>query len=251
METYPEPLRREEFRTNFLACNVFLVEMACQWPVEKPDLELQYNQLSAGEIDDIPERPGSIEEQLEEISPMRRDFTKELRATIHRSKKKIVLERPPVPFLNVEYFNAELMEALRLLGVDAAVALCKHQQQRLATSMVQRDCALVKLITQQLSSGARLFAFRGIAHEPWLCRLLSLHGVRPNSIRFAEEPSLQERLVRPLTIGEQIREADVLRHLYVVLNQRKDEYQEIMTLEKEAQAKSEEEIRTQLAKHVS
>jgi hypothetical protein len=191
--------------------------MAKPWLSEDPDLESHYNQLSRGEIEDIPEKPppGSIEDQLEILPPEKRDFT------------------------------AELVDALRLRGVDDAVALCKQQQQRFATSMVQRDCAFARLIMTQLSSGAKLFTFRGAAHEPWLCRLLDLEGVRARLLRFAE-PSLQERLVAPLTIGATISEADVLRHLYWVLNLRKDDYEEMMALGKRAEATSECDIRSYL-----
>lgn len=219
--------------------------MAEQWVLEEPDLELQYNRLSAGEIDHIERKAQGEIEQLLGLSEG--DFTKELHAAIRLSKKKVVLEKSPVPYLDAGRFDKELLDALELKGVEETIVLCKHQRQRLATSMVQRDCALVELIDDQLRSGAKLFTFRGGAHEPWLRRLLGLRNVPVRCLRFGE-PSLPERLVSSLTIGEQIQDVDILYYLYMILNSRKGDYEELMTLEKRARVKNEAELRSYLAK---
>ncbi len=249
-ETYPDPLRTDEFQMGFHECDIFLVEMAKQWVLEEPTLESQYNQLSGGEIDEIAcNAPRSLEQQLETLQPRRCDFTTELKAAIHRSKKRIVLERIPVPRLEVEQFKDQLVTELHRRGMDAAVAKSRLQQQEMATSMVQRDSAIVELIDQYLKSGAKIFAFRGAAHEAWLCYLLDLRKILFKPLRFTAASS-GERLVSELTMGRQVQDIEVLRNLYTMMESKND-YRDVLKQEKDAACMNDSQLRNALAKYLS
>ena len=235
--THPEPLRSEKFQTNFHRCDIFVLEVVDQWLLVEPDLELKYNRLSQGEIESI-----RSSDDVESMLPNR--FRLELDANIHRSRKKIVLERSPIPYLNAKAFGGELRVALRK-GVDWAMTTCRLQQQQLATSVVQRDCALVYLICEYLGDHVKVFVFRGAAHELCLSRLLDTRRIVFKTERF-KPPSLLERAVTPLTVGETLPDLDLLRLIYVSINDQQEDYGKLMSLVEKVEAMTEEQLRTEL-----
>jgi hypothetical protein len=240
---HPEELSQKGFLTSFDACDTFLLEMAKQWLWQEPDLEADYNRLSVGEIDEIPsERLGEIEKALGG-----HEFEERLKEKIHRSKKRIVLERIPVPPVRVEKFNSQLVDKLVKCGVSEAVALCRDQRQRIASNMIQRDTALLELIRAELAAGRRLFSFRGAAHEQFLCHLLGRRGIDVKAIRY-DEPSVLERLATAMTMGKQAEDVDVQRSLYWILSAQKLEgdYDGMMAISRRAESMNENQLLSEL-----
>lgn len=242
--TYPEPLRTETFLINFSACDIFIMENTEQWLTECPELESQYNCLSNGGIGVIiPQKVmGEIENMLPNEPP--NEFQKQLEATIHCRERSIILERTPVPYLKVEDFPRELQNALKT-GLEEAVKCCKLQLREWAANMNQRDDTLLDLICEQLKGNAKVFVFWGAAHEKYLSKLLNEKKISFIPERFCS-PMLEERVLFPLTIGEQLDETDVLRWLYVQVTRQNGDFEKVRTLMEKADAMDKKQLRFEL-----
>jgi hypothetical protein len=233
---FPEVLKNKEFLRAFGDCRVFLVEASDQWA--SPDLQEQYNDLSQGKRDRIGDK---IERQLS------RPFQEELERVIYRSFRKIVLEQSP--FSSDIELRGNLEQDLRE-GLDEVVADRRLRFQKLATRMIKRDCVLVGLIEKSLATETGLFTFRGATHEEWLCRLLRNRNIEPDVIRFPSRRTAEERIVVPLTNGEEAPDIEILRWIYVQRNP-KQNLQEHLEVETQAERLTEEDLRTNLTEYTS
>jgi hypothetical protein len=243
-ESYPEPLLDARFQDNFRNCNTFIMENAEQWQTKCCDLESQYNRLSNNAIGEIIPCQGkdTIEQQLAALPPSK--FEKALRDTIRCKERSIILERSPVPYLKIEEYPGKLQFALET-GLEGAVELCKKQLLELAANMKQRDDALLDLICKQLKGNAKVFVFRGGAHEKYLNKLLDERKILFTPVRFCQ-PTLEERVLFPLTIGEQFDETDVLRWLYVQVNRQNGDFEKLRTLMEEAEVMDKKRLESKL-----
>jgi hypothetical protein len=214
-----------------------------QWHTKCCDLESQYNRLSnGGAIDEIIPCEGkdSIEHQLPPS-----EFEKVLRGKIHCSERTVILERSPVPYLETKNFHTDLKNTLEQTGLDGAVKLCETQLQELAANMNQRDKALLDLICKQLKGNAKVFVFRGAAHERYLSKLLNEKKILFTPVRFCQ-PTLEERVLFPLTMEEQLDETDVLKWLYVQVTRHNGDFEKLRTLMEKADAMDKKQLRFEL-----
>ena len=237
------PLLCEKFQTNFKMCDVFIMENACQWQLKRLELQEQYNRLSNG-ASVVPTKPNGDPYSIEARLPLSK-FEKQLQDIIHCSERSIILERSPVPYVKVEDFPIRLQNALKI-GVKDAVQLCKSQQQQLAASMIQRDDALINLISEQLSGNVKVFVFRGASHEEYLSRRLRATNIRFTTERFCPRV-LEERVTVPLTIGQQLDETDVLKWVYVQVNRQNDDFEQLRLLMTKADTMGKEQLEIELA----
>jgi hypothetical protein len=238
-ETFPDPVRSSDFATNLERCDTFVLEYAQQWMSIEPDLETNYSKLARGEIRRV--RGGMLEQANYLLKP----FTDELQEKIYGCNKRILLERPPVDY--VETREAQIARLIKSRQFDEAISFHKSRQLDLANSMAQRDDALLDLVVGQVREGKRVFVFRGAAHERYLTALFSRELSMPRVLRF-EDPPLSVRIVSALTMNEKVDDLDFLRVIYALVNLRNSHYGTYLNLQKEAEAMSDKELRDSLGK---
>jgi len=146
--------------------------------------------------------------------------------------------------LKIEEYPGELQFALET-GLEGAVKLCKTQLQELAANMNQRDKALLDLICEQLKGNAKVFVFRGGAHEKYLSKLLNEKKILFTSVRFCQ-PTLEERVLFPLTMGELFDETNVFRWLYVQVNRLNGGFEKLRTLMEKADTMDKKQLESEL-----
>jgi hypothetical protein len=224
-------LRNEDFLRAFGECDTFLVEVADQWPSN--DWQDQYNELSQGTKDTL----GGFIENLLPPSP----FQRELECRIYCSGRKIVLEHSQFS-LAPDFLGDIDPETDLQSDLDAALANYRLRCQETASRMVQRDRDLVGLIESLLTGDGRLLTFRGAAHQQWLCRLLESKNIIPDVIRFLPRQTADERVLSPLTMGEDVSDVEFLRRIYVFLNA-KQVLQKHLEVETQAEGMTEESLR--------
>ena len=223
-DDYLAPLQTEDFLTNFKRCNLFILELAEPWIKDEPDKETLYNQLSEGKVNSVPSKRGPL-------SP----FIKELQMRLRGSGKRVALERSTAPQVQLS-LPSDLVNSLEVRGLDGTLVLYKKEIQDLANSMVERDRSIIRDVLQrELKDEIKGFMFRGSAHFRHLSALLQTQFPMSKLIAYPGPPSLTDRILGSLTVGEPVQDLDFLRSLDSELSKQGADYESCIKAESEAE----------------
>ena len=126
-DSFTDPLLSPKFTEHFHACDTFILEWALPWYSCEPELESSFNELSRGERDWVKSRMLG-----RDLNP----FDRKLQEVLRGRRKRIVLERSPVEYVNVS--EGEVIALARFGRLNEAISLYAAQLKNFADSMVKK-----------------------------------------------------------------------------------------------------------------